>query len=49
MELEVPKRPISKPTLSIDGRMDEMGFVVREAKKVLSLQMLGDHGREMCF
>ncbi len=29
--------------------MDEIGFVVREAKKVLSLQMLGDHGRDKLF
>jgi hypothetical protein len=45
MELEVPKMLIFRPTLSIF--MVQQFFAVGEAKEVLSLQMLGDHVREM--
>ena len=47
MELEVPKRPITILTLSIFH--GPTSFVAREAKEVLSIQELGDHGIEMAF
>ena len=47
MELEVPKRPIFKPTFI--HYHDPTGFAMGEAKEVLSLQFSHDHGIEMTF
>ena len=46
-DVEAAKMPSSKPTLSKSH--GPTGFVVREAKEVLSLQKSGDHDREMPF
>ena len=47
MELEIPQRHVFVDyTIHFNG---PMGFGVREATEVLSLQMSRDHGREMPF
>ena len=45
MELEVPKRPPFTPTFT--HCHGPMSFAMGEAKEILSLQMSGDHDREM--
>jgi hypothetical protein len=47
VELEVPKRHISMP--NIVRCHGPLGFAVREAKDILSLQKLKNHDKEMSF